>query len=248
MLHDQLDLVRVDDFRSVRIALASPEDILSWSSGEVTRPDTINYRTHRPEKGGLFCERIFGPERDWECGCGKYKGLKFKGLSCERCGIQVSHSRVRRKRMGHIELATPVVHIWFFKGVPSVLGQLLQLKRAELERVIYCQSHVILEGGKTGLRDGAILDDTDLLGLRPGVVGQTRPGKPGSDPAQGSGRTITPRSALRRASQTAHPSAWHRRGPVTQPQSAKLDGSAPNPGYTAGSSACRSAFVGELCL
>jgi DNA-directed RNA polymerase subunit beta' len=147
---------------SVRIALASPQDVLDWSSGEVLRPDTINYRTHRPEKGGLFCERIFGPERDWECGCGKYRGLKFKVLTCERCGVQVAHSRVRRKRMGHIELAAPVVHIWFFKGVPSVLGQLLQLKRAELEQIVYHQSHVVLDPGATGLTVGQLLSDEQL--------------------------------------------------------------------------------------
>jgi DNA-directed RNA polymerase subunit beta' len=102
--------------------LASPNDIRSWSFGEVRKPETINYRTYRPEKDGLFCERIFGPERDWECACGKYKGTKFKGIICDRCGVKVTHSRVRRKRMGHINLAAPVVHIWFFKSIPNRLA------------------------------------------------------------------------------------------------------------------------------
>src|SRR5215470_5423636 len=110
---------RINDYGAVRISLASPHDIRSWSFGEVKKPETINYRTYRPEKDGLFCERIFGPEKDWECACGKYRGMKYKGMICDRCGVKVTHSRVRRKRMGHIELAAPVVHIWFFKAMPS---------------------------------------------------------------------------------------------------------------------------------
>ncbi len=106
----------------MKISLARPHDIRSWSFGEVKKPETINYRTYRPEKDGLFCERIFGPEKDWECACGKYRGMKYKGMICDRCGVKVTHSRVRRKRMGHIELAAPIVHIWFFKAMPSRLG------------------------------------------------------------------------------------------------------------------------------
>src|SRR5229473_2306418 len=106
----------LNDYGAVRINLARPHDIRSWSFGEVKKPETINYRTYRPEKDGLFCERIFGPEKDWECACGKYRGMKYKGMVCDRCGVKVTHSRVRRKRMGHIELAAPVVHIWFFKA------------------------------------------------------------------------------------------------------------------------------------
>ena len=113
---------RINDYGSVKISLASPNDIRSWSFGEVKKPETINYRTYRPEKDGLFCERIFGPERDWECACGKYKGTKYKGIICDRCGVKVTHSRVRRKRMGHINLAAPVVHIWFFKAIPNRIG------------------------------------------------------------------------------------------------------------------------------
>ena len=119
---------RINDYGAVKIGLASSHDIRSWSFGEVKKPETINYRTYRPEKDGLFCERIFGPEKDWECACGKYRGMKYKGMICDRCGVKVTHSRVRRKRMGHIELAAPVVHIWFFKSMPSRLGALLNMK------------------------------------------------------------------------------------------------------------------------
>jgi DNA-directed RNA polymerase subunit beta' len=114
---------RVNDYSAVKISLARPHDIRSWSFGEVKKPETINYRTYRPEKDGLMCEKIFGPEKDWECACGKYRGMKYKGMICDRCGVKVTHSRVRRKRMGHIELAAPVVHIWFFKAMPSRLGR-----------------------------------------------------------------------------------------------------------------------------
>jgi DNA-directed RNA polymerase subunit beta' len=160
------DLDRVRDESAVRISLASPQDVLSWSSGEVTRPDTINYRTHRPEKGGLFCERIFGPEKDYECSCGKYRGIKHRGLNCERCGVKVDHSRVRRKHMGHVELAAPVVHVWFFRGTTSVLSQLLGIKRKDVERVVYFQTHVVLDGGPTGLTTGTVLDDEELIAER----------------------------------------------------------------------------------
>ena len=123
---------RINDYGSVTIALASPEDIRSWSYGEVKKPETINYRTYRPERDGLFCERIFGPEKDWECACGKYKGIKHKGIVCDKCGVMVTHSRVRRKRMGHINLAAPTAHIWFFKAMPSRLGNLLGCKVSNL--------------------------------------------------------------------------------------------------------------------
>lgn len=139
---------RINDYGSVRISLASPHDIRSWSFGEVKKPETINYRTYRPEKDGLFCERIFGPEKDWECACGKYRGMKYKGMICDRCGVKVTHSRVRRKRMGHIELAAPVVHIWFFKAMPSRLGTLLDMKTTSLEKIIYFQDYVITEPGE----------------------------------------------------------------------------------------------------
>ncbi|MHC4549175.1 MAG: DNA-directed RNA polymerase subunit beta' [Planctomycetota bacterium] len=143
---------RINDYSAVKIRLASPEDIRSWSYGEVKKPETINYRTYRSEKDGLFCERIFGPERDWECACGKYKGIKHKGIICDRCGVKVTHSRVRRKRMGHISLAAPIVHIWFFKAMPSRLGTLLGMKTNALERVVYFQDYVVTDQGSTPLK------------------------------------------------------------------------------------------------
>jgi DNA-directed RNA polymerase subunit beta' len=152
---------RVNDYGSVKISLASPNDIRSWSYGEVRKPETINYRTYRAEKDGLFCERIFGPERDWECFCGKYKGTKHKGMICDRCGVKVTHSRVRRKRMGHINLAAPIVHIWFFKAMPSRLGALLDMKTSDLEKVIYFQDYVVTEPKDTPLKRGQILSEDD---------------------------------------------------------------------------------------
>jgi len=152
---------RVNDYASVKINLASPNDIRSWSFGEVKKPETINYRTYRPEKDGLFCERIFGPERDYECACGKYKGTKFKGIICDRCGVKVTHSRVRRKRMGHINLAAPIVHIWFFKAIPSHLGNLLGMKTSDLEKVIYFQDYVVTDPGDTPLEERQLLTEDE---------------------------------------------------------------------------------------
>jgi len=152
---------RINDYGSVKISLASANDIRSWSFGEVRKPETINYRTYRPEKDGLFCERIFGPERDWECACGKYKGTKFKGIICDRCGVKVTHSRVRRKRMGHINLAAPVVHIWFFKSIPNRLGTLLAMKTSDLEKIIYFQDYVVTDPGQTPLRVGQLLSEEE---------------------------------------------------------------------------------------
>ncbi len=152
---------RVNDYGSVKIALASPNDIRSWSFGEVKKPETINYRTYRPERDGLFCERIFGPERDYECACGKYKGTKFKGIICDRCGVKVTHSRVRRKRMGHINLAAPIVHIWFFKSMPSRLGNLLGMKTSDLEKIVYFQDYVVIDPGDTPLKPYQVLTEDE---------------------------------------------------------------------------------------
>ncbi|MCZ6538747.1 MAG: DNA-directed RNA polymerase subunit beta', partial [Chloroflexi bacterium] len=152
---------RINDYGSVRICLASPNDIRSWSFGEVKKPETINYRTYRAEKDGLFCERIFGPERDWECACGKYKGTKHKGIICDRCGVKVTHSRVRRKRMGHINLAAPIVHIWFFKAMPSRLGNLLDMKTVDLEKLIYFQDYVVVDPGDTPLCSRQLLTEEE---------------------------------------------------------------------------------------
>ncbi len=136
-------MLDVNFFDELRIGLATAEDIRQWSHGEVKKPETINYRTLKPEKEGLFCERIFGPTRDWECSCGKYKRVRFKGIICERCGVEVTRAKVRRERMGHIELAAPVTHIWYFKGVPSRLGYLLDLAPKDLEKVIYFAAYMI---------------------------------------------------------------------------------------------------------
>ncbi|MDH7602218.1 MAG: DNA-directed RNA polymerase subunit beta', partial [Armatimonadota bacterium] len=131
-------------FDKIRIQIASPDDIRSWSCGEVKKPETINYRTFKPERDGLFCERIFGPVKDWECHCGRYKKIKFKGVVCDRCGVEVTRSKVRRERMGHIELAAPVAHIWYLKGVPSPMALLLDMSPKLLERVIYFASYIVI--------------------------------------------------------------------------------------------------------
>ena len=148
-----------DHFDRISINIASPETIKHWSHGEVKKPETINYRTLRPEKDGLFCERIFGPTRDWECSCGKYKRIKHKGIVCDRCGVEVTLSRVRRERMGHIELATPVSHIWFFKVSPSRIGTVLGLTLRQLEKVLYYEEHIILDPGETHLKKKDLLTE-----------------------------------------------------------------------------------------
>ncbi len=140
------------DFRAIKISLASPEVIRQWSFGEVTKPETINYRSFKPEKNGLFCEKIFGPVKDWECACGKYKRIRYRGVICDRCGVEVTLSRVRRERMGHIELAVPVAHIWFFKGLPSRIGHLLGMTIKDLERIIYYESCLVIDPGNTTLQ------------------------------------------------------------------------------------------------
>ena len=129
----------------MRIGLASPEQIRAWSFGEVKKPETINYRTLKPERDGLFCEKIFGPTKDWECHCGKYKRIRFKGMICDRCGVEITRAKVRRERMGHIELATPVSHIWYLKGVPSRIGILLDMSPRQLEKVIYFAAYVVID-------------------------------------------------------------------------------------------------------
>ncbi|MCI0900166.1 MAG: DNA-directed RNA polymerase subunit beta', partial [Chloroflexi bacterium] len=141
---DRAESTTGTNFNSIRISIASPEQILNWSHGEVTKPETINYRTLRPEKDGLFCERLFGPTKDWECFCGKYKRIRYRGVICDRCGVEVTRSKVRRERMGHIRLAAPVAHIWFSKTTPSRLGLLLDLSPRNLERVLYFAQHIIV--------------------------------------------------------------------------------------------------------
>ena len=148
-------------FDSIRIGLASPEKIREWSHGEVKKPETINYRTLKPEKDGLFCEKIFGPTKDWECHCGKYKKIRYKGVVCDRCGVEVTKASVRRERMGHIELAAPVSHIWYFKGIPSRMGLILDISPRILERVLYFASYIVLDPGDTPLTYKQILSEQE---------------------------------------------------------------------------------------
>ena len=154
----RLQMIDINNFDAIEISLASSKQIRSWSSGEVTKPETINYRTLKPEKDGLFCERIFGPTKDWECYCGKYKRVRYKGIVCERCGVEVTRSKVRRERMGHVDLAAPVSHIWFFKGVPSRIGYLLDMAPKELEKVLYFAASIV-----TWVDDEARTKDLDSL-------------------------------------------------------------------------------------
>src|ERR671927_653157 len=157
---------RAVGFDQVAIGVASSDTMRSWSKGEVKNPETINYRTFKPEKGGLFCERIFGPTRDWECSCGKYKRIKHKGVICDRCGVEVTLARVRRERMGHIELAVPVAHIWFFKTLPSPMGNLVDLTLRDLEKVIYYSNYVVIDPGKQEVPANQLLDEDEFLNLK----------------------------------------------------------------------------------
>src|SRR5205809_601613 len=156
----------VNNFDAVKIGLASPETIRAWSHGEVKKPETINYRTLKPERDGLFCERIFGPQKDWECHCGKYKRIRFKGIICDRCGVEVTRAKVRRERMGHIELAAPVCHIWYLKGVPSRIGLLLDMSPRALERVVSFASYVVIDPGTTPLAKKQLLTEAEYREMR----------------------------------------------------------------------------------
>ena len=148
-------------FDKIKIGLASDEKIRELSKGEVKKPETINYRTLKPERDGLFCERIFGPTKDWECHCGKYKRVRYKGIVCDRCGVEVTKSKVRRERMGHIELAAPVAHIWYFKGIPSRIALLLDISPRNLEKVIYFASYIVVDKGTSGLEKGQVLTEKE---------------------------------------------------------------------------------------
>ena len=171
-------------FDKIRISIAAPERIRSWSFGEIKKPETINYRTFKPEKDGLFCARIFGPVRDYECLCGKYKRMKYRGIICEKCGVEVTLSKVRRERMGHIELAAPVAHIWFLKSLPSRIGLLVDMTLKDLERVLYFENFVVLEPGMTSLTNGQLLTEEEYYaggnsnaltgGFNARIVGQPR--------------------------------------------------------------------------
>src|ERR1700710_916430 len=150
------------DFDSIKIALASPEKIRSWSFGEVKKPETINYRTFKPERDGLFCAKIFGPIKDYECLCGKYKRLKHRGVICEKCGVEVTQTKVRRDRMGHIDLAAPCAHIWFLKSLPSRLGLVLDMTLRDIERVLYFEAYVVVDPGMTPLKKFSIMSEDDF--------------------------------------------------------------------------------------
>ena len=196
--YDRANLIA--DFDSIRISLASPEKIRSWSHGEVTKPETINYRTFKPERDGLFCARIFGPTQDWECLCGKYKRMKHRGVICDKCGVEVTLARVRRERLGHIELASPCSHVWFFKGLPSRIGHLLDITLRELERVLYFEAYVVVDPGEVeALSQGEVITDERKRAARPGVPRQVRrhDGRRGH---QGTAQEGRRRSAQRRDS------------------------------------------------
>src|ERR687889_203472 len=193
---------RASSFDFIQVRIASPEEIRGpkdpkererlemsgarqwWSWGEVTKPETINYRSFKPEKDGLFCERIFGPVKDWECHCGKYKRIRYRGVICDRCGVEVTLSKVRRDRMGHIELAVPVAHIWFFKTLPSPMGNLIDITLRDLEKVIYYSNYVVIDKGNQEVDNNELLDEDEYLNLRnwakattitPEFVGRTLP-------------------------------------------------------------------------
>ena len=154
------------EFDAIQIGIASPEQIRAWSYGEVKRPETINYRTLKPEKDGLFCEKIFGTTKDWECNCGKYKKIRYKGKVCDRCGVEITRAKVRRERMGHIELAAPVSHIWYFKGIPSRMGLLLDISPRILEKVLYFASYIVIDPGFTPLSKNQILSEKEYRDMR----------------------------------------------------------------------------------
>src|SRR5574340_682068 len=155
-----------EEFDAIKIGLASPEKIRSWSYGEVKKPETINYRTFKPERDGLFCAKIFGPVKDYECNCGKYKRMKHRGVVCEKCGVEVIQSKVRRERMGHITLATPVAHIWFLKSLPSRIGNVLDLTLKELEKVLYFESWIVVDPKNTPLKEKQLLSDEEYSDLQ----------------------------------------------------------------------------------
>src|SRR5216117_488755 len=171
--HDSKTTLRAD-FDAIRISLASPEKIMSWSFGEVTKPETINYRTFKPERDGLFCAKIFGPITDWECLCGKYKRMKHRGVICDKCGVEVTQAKVRRERLGHITLATPVSHVWFFKGLPSRIGHLLDISLRDLERVLYFEAYVVIDAGEAPVKFKELLNEEKFRALMQEFPGKFR--------------------------------------------------------------------------
>ena len=195
-------MIDINNFDAIEIGLASSKKIRSWSWGEVTKPETINYRTLKPEKDGLFCERIFGPTKDWECYCGKYKRVRYKGIVCERCGVEVTRSKVRRERMGHVDLASPVSHIWFFKGVPSRIGYLIDMapeRAGEGPLLRRLDGHLGRRGGpRQGRRETRERGQKSRRLLR----GRTAETDPGAERVAGAARSSTSRTAPRTSSTT----------------------------------------------
>ena len=162
-LFKNTEISDTQNFNSIKISLASPEKIKSWTYGEIKKPETINYRTFRPEKDGLFCARIFGPIKDYECLCGKYKRMKFRGIICEKCGVEITKAKVRRERMGHIDLACPVAHIWFLKSLPSRIALALDIKLKDVEKVLYFESFIVIGPGLTTLKKGQLLNEEEII-------------------------------------------------------------------------------------
>ena len=195
--YDRASLIA--DFDSIRISLASPEKIRSWSHGEVTKPETINYRTFKPERDGLFCAKIFGPVTDWECLCGKYKRMKHRGVICDKCGVEVTLSKVRRERLGHIELASPCSHVWFFKGLPSRIGYLLDISMRDLERILYFEGYVVIDTGDVpGIKEREMLPEEKYRELQKDFAGAI-PRADGRGSHQGTPEARRSRKAFRRA-------------------------------------------------
>ena len=186
-------------FSAIRISLASPEKIREWSHGEVKKPETINYRTFKPERDGLFCAKIFGPVKDYECNCGKYKRMKHRGIVCEKCGVEVIQSKVRRERLGHITLATPVAHIWFLKSLPSRIGNILDITLKDLEKVLYCEAYIVIDPKETAL-DARRDPHRGALPAAPRRVRRRRL-------RRRHGRRGRPRDAQGRSTSTASPSS-----------------------------------------
>jgi len=239
------------DFDAIRISLASPEKILSWSFGEVTKPETINYRTFKPERDGLFCAKIFGPITDWECLCGKYKRMKHRGVICDKCGVEVTQAKVRRERLGHITLATPVSHVWFFKGLPSRIGHLLDISLRDLERVLYFEAYVVVDPGETELKQNQLLNEDQYRKARGASAPLQGPDGRGSD--QGTAQARQRRPAGRRTPRAdedgelgaeeaqVRQAAQGRRLVPQVEQPSGVDDSRRHPGHSAGTASARAA-------
>ena len=233
------------DFDAIKIALASPDLIRSWSYGEVKKPETINYRTFKPERDGLFCAAIFGPIKDYECLCGKYKRMKHRGVVCEKCGTEVTLAKVRRERMGHIDLASPVAHIWFLKSLPSRIGLMLDMTLRDIERILYFEAYVVIEPGLTPLERGQLLNEEQYHAVRPGTRrrlrrrdgrrGRVRPAAH-DRPAGGDGAAARGhrRDRLRDQAQAPHQAHQAGRGVPRVGQPSRVDGDDGAAGAAAG--------------